>query len=258
MKTTKGRSNSSIVRDFTLVELLIVIAIIAILAGMLLPALNSARQTAQSINCVSNLKTCTLQATLYADSNNEYYIPPNGPDPDATTTNKAWAAFMIKYNNGVNIESAADQQKRSLLRTYRCPTIPVSNTYLTGPSRAYGLNIYLFGTNSSGTFVPADGVGKPRKRMELGLVSTVYVPERRPSSTVLFADTINTGTKDPFGYFGFNDSWVATVHKQKANVGMLDGSAKSASTGTLRAESEFVHGSTRGKYTDLSYAEFSF
>ncbi|MBE6362572.1 MAG: prepilin-type N-terminal cleavage/methylation domain-containing protein [Lentisphaerae bacterium] len=60
---------------FTLIELLIVIAIIAILAAILLPTLGKARDRGRSTNCLNNLKQITISNLLYAEDNNSLLAP---------------------------------------------------------------------------------------------------------------------------------------------------------------------------------------
>jgi prepilin-type N-terminal cleavage/methylation domain-containing protein len=72
------RKQKGIRHAFTLIELLVVIAIIAILAAMLLPALSKAKQKAQALSCMNQLKQLTLGWVMYATDNSGKLVPNGG------------------------------------------------------------------------------------------------------------------------------------------------------------------------------------
>ena len=107
MTTFNVKNKSPENRNFTLIELLIVIAIIAILAGMLLPALSKARAMAKAAACLNNIRQIGNTFSFYADDNSDW-MPlcsyNNGTYgqfdiPDPATSKFFWVRIVSFYTD---------------------------------------------------------------------------------------------------------------------------------------------------------------
>jgi prepilin-type N-terminal cleavage/methylation domain-containing protein/prepilin-type processing-associated H-X9-DG protein len=83
---------------FTLIELLVVISIIALLIGILLPALGAARNTARDAACLSNIRQLGLGVAVYAEDNNEYNVQYRKTWNAGLGDTQYWTATLVDGN----------------------------------------------------------------------------------------------------------------------------------------------------------------
>ena len=213
-------------KTFTLIELLVVIAIIAILAAMLLPALNNAQASGQSIKCVNNLKQLGAFQVMYAGDNRDNYAPSANANWD---TKPRWYNLLYPYTGGVEI--------------YRCPSNPKDKT---NPD----LVVFDGGTDD------AESTGL--------IFSSTYGQNWAISTLTLWADVVGKtamGAYDPGaplisdvggGHFVMNgnnfslanmlsgvDSCTPyALHNNRLNMAYMNGSARSISAQELMAKAQ--------------------
>lgn len=134
-------------RGVTLVELLVVVAIVGTLVAMLLPAVQSAREASRRISCVNNFKQIGVAMHAYHDARRAF--PAGFSHHWAAEPCWGWAVFLLPYQeqgtlydvlkpesrklSTVYVSSPAPQDRAALetpISTYRCPsdTAPTLNT----------------------------------------------------------------------------------------------------------------------------------
>lgn len=193
MKKEKNRFGK-IVLKFTLTELLIVIAVIAILISLLLPALHSAKKKAHSISCVNNQKQLGAAYAFYIN-NTDYCIRMSGLSPVGTDYEKGTWFYELEKNN----------LKRK--RYSYCPAADYIKDY------TYHLNLRLSGDT------PLSGGAIWRK------ASRVI----RPSGTLVVSDNNNNrygnfnGSGWPWGGENPGRFFVSYRHDLRANTLWFDG-----------------------------------
>ena len=132
-------------RAFTLVELLVVIGIIAVLIGVLLPALSSARRSADTLKCMASLREIGAGFQLYAMDNKGFW--PSARDRKHPTDDKQWHSWtdlIAKYMTGTkNMVGTYDVFKiRRNSTVWGCPQWVKSNDFDANAAYYSAENIY--------------------------------------------------------------------------------------------------------------------
>lgn len=245
---------------FTLIELLIVIAIIAILAALLLPVLATANERGKRVQCINNMRQLAITWVLYASDYNDFIVA-NGPTiQGGSLTQKLWIQGEFYYpQDSINTNLLIDPRYAlfapylKTVSVYHCPTdrpVTISGVKYS-ELRSYSLNAYAGWVINYGWDTRLSPTGAYKI-----FLKTSDMTSPTPADLMLFGDIYpdsicwpyfgvnmgSGGTPSPVSDAFFN--YPGVFHNEGAVFGFADGHAarqKWRDPRTIAAKSTAYH-----------------